>query len=43
MKHPDQSKLGRTGFILLRGPYNSSSSKPVRAGTHTGQKPGDRN
>jgi hypothetical protein len=37
-----KNNLGRKGFISLKVPYNSSSSKAVKAGTHTGQKPGGR-
>jgi hypothetical protein len=33
----------RKVFISLIVPYNSSSSKAVRAGTQTGQEPGGRN
>lgn len=43
MKHHDQMLLGRKGFTSFTVPYNSSSAKAVRAGTHTGQGPGARN
>ena len=39
IKHHDQNKIGVESWSLTV-PYNSSSSKAVRAGTHTGQEPG---
>ena len=36
------SDLVRKGFILLMLPYYSPSLREVRAGTPTGQEPGDR-
>jgi hypothetical protein len=42
MKLHDQSNLGRQGLISLPGPFHSSSSKAVRAGTQAGQEPGGR-
>jgi len=39
MKHHDQSNLERVGFISLTAPRYCSSSKVLRAGTHTEQKP----
>ena len=38
VKHHDQSKLGRKGFIQLRLPHLSSSPKEVRARTQAGQE-----
>lgn len=36
MENDEQSNLGRKEFISLTVPYNSSSSKGVRAGTKEG-------
>lgn len=38
MRPHDQSNLGKKGFILVIVSNNSSSSKPVRAGTQVDQK-----
>ena len=40
MKLHDQKQLGRKGFIWLTLLHHSSSSKEIRAGIHTGLKPG---
>jgi hypothetical protein len=42
VKHHDQSKLRRKGFIWLTLPYYCSSSKEVRTRTQIGQEPGVR-
>lgn len=42
MKHHSQKQKGRKGFISPTVPYNRSSAKAMRAGTHTGQGPGAR-
>jgi hypothetical protein len=39
MKHDHKSKLERKEFISLTISYHYSSSKEVRTGTQTGQKP----
>lgn len=40
MKHYDERRLGRKGFIRLMLPHCSSSSKEVRTETQTGKKLG---